>query len=68
MGQLAADGVVHRSRVLARRHERGEWRFDIECDVCGQIGAVDTREQADVIVYLHEQFVAVLVDKWEVPS
>jgi hypothetical protein len=56
----------HRCRVVERpdQHERAHERFEVECDLCGWVTAADTLEEGDAIARLHEQFVAVLVDRW----
>lgn len=47
-------------------HEGDDERFAVECQLCGWIAAVDTPEEAQAVARLHEEFVAVLVDRWEV--
>ena len=47
----------------------GEWTdgtYLLECDVCEVVGSVDTLEEAQAIVRLHESFVATLVESWSV--
>ena len=39
-----------------------ETKYELECNLCGVIGAVRGRELADVLARLHEKFVSVLVD------
>jgi len=58
-----------RSRHTARVLDRGalEKGLEIECDVCGFIAGVTTGEEAEAITRLHEEFVAVLIDRWRVP-
>jgi len=46
--------------------EGNDSKFELECDVCGYIGAADTAEEAQAIARLHEAFVATLVEKWTV--
>ena len=46
--------------------EGNENRYELDCDSCGHIGAVDTLECAQAASKLHETFVAVL--KMEVPA
>lgn len=43
-----------------------EERFELECDICGYIGAADSDEEAQAIARLHEAFVATLVENWSV--
>ena len=50
------------------QHEGDEDCYDVECDDCGFIAAADSHAQAEAIVRLHEEFVAVLVDKWGLES
>jgi hypothetical protein len=46
------------------QYEGNEERYELECDVCDYIGAVDSMEEAQAIARLHEAFVAMLVEKW----
>jgi hypothetical protein len=41
-------------------------RYAIDCACCGEVGTADEPGLAEVIKRLHEVFVAVLVDAWEV--
>ncbi len=72
---LEADGhgdakLRHTTRIFnpPGQYEGDAARYDVECDLCGWLVAADTVEEAEAIVRLHEEFVAVLVDRWEVPS
>ncbi|MCA1704514.1 MAG: hypothetical protein LC808_15135 [Actinobacteria bacterium] len=38
--------------------------FDVECDVCGSVGTLDTLEQARAVRLLHERMEAKLIDSW----
>ncbi len=40
--------------------------FEIECELCGVVGAVDGKTEGEAIARLHEAFVATLVEKFEV--
>jgi hypothetical protein len=46
------------------QYEGNEERFELECDVCDYIGAVDTMEEAQAIARLNEAFVATLAGAW----
>ncbi len=48
--------------------EGNEARYELECDSCGHIGAVDTLECAQAAAKLHEAFVATLVTNFELPA
>jgi hypothetical protein len=50
------------------QHAGDEDRYDVECDDCGFIASADSHAEAEAMVRLHEQFVAVLVDKWGLES
>jgi hypothetical protein len=39
-----------------------ETKYELECNICGVIGATKGKELADVLARLHENFVSVLVD------
>jgi hypothetical protein len=41
-------------------------RYAIDCACCGEVGTANDLDLADVIKRLHEAFVAMLVDAWEV--
>jgi hypothetical protein len=41
-------------------------RYAIDCACCGEVGTADEPDLAGVIKRLHEAFVAILVDAWEV--
>ena len=58
-----------RSRHTARVLDRGalENALEIECDVCGFIAAVPTGEEAEAVARLHEEFIAVLAERWRMP-
>jgi hypothetical protein len=58
----------HTTRVFnpPGQYEGDESRYDVECDLCGWIAAADSFEEAETIARLHEEFVAVLVDSWEI--
>jgi hypothetical protein len=43
-----------------------EHGYVLECIYCGLFGEADTREEAQAIARLHQQFVVVLVDQWVV--
>ena len=43
--------------------EGNENRYELDCDSCGHIGAVDTLECAEATANLHEAFVATLVEE-----
>lgn len=45
-----------------------EDRYELECDSCGYIGAVDTLDVAEASARLHEEFVATLVANYEVSA
>ncbi len=47
-------------------HEGNQDRFELECDVCGHVGAAETIDEAQAIARLHEAFVARLVENWSV--
>ncbi len=67
-GSSGASAGQHRVTVWFPPGEAAgnEERYEIECDVCGDIGAVDTEEEAQAIARLHEAFVATLVEDWSV--
>ena len=48
--------------------EGNETRYELDCDSCGHIGAVDTLANAEALARLHEEFVAVLVANYEVQA
>ena len=48
--------------------EANENRYELDCDSCGHIGAVDTLQCAEASASLHEEFVAVPVANYEVPA
>jgi hypothetical protein len=48
--------------------EGNENRYELDCDSCGHIGAVDKFQCAEAVARLHEEFVAVLVLSYEVPN
>ena len=48
------------------QYEGNEAHYELECRRCDYIGAAGTREEAEAIARLHEEFVAHLVSKWEV--
>jgi hypothetical protein len=48
--------------------EGNENLYELDCDSCGHIGAVDTLECAEGVARLHEEFVATLVASYEVPA
>ena len=50
------------------QYEGNENRYELDCDSCGHIGAVDTLECAEAVAKLHEEFVARLVTDCEVPA
>lgn len=66
----AIGSIVHTSRVFdpRSRHEGDDRGYEIECDYWGWIAAADNRRHADVLARLHEEFVTVVMDGWEVPS
>jgi hypothetical protein len=39
--------------------------YEIECEACGSVGEANTLEEAEAIARLHQEFVAVLVDRWD---
>jgi hypothetical protein len=45
-----------------------ETKYELECTICGVIGATKGKELADVLARLHENFVSVLVDLRESQS
>lgn len=45
-----------------------ENRYELDCDSCGYIGAVDSLQCAEATARLHDEFVAVLVTDYEVPA
>lgn len=49
-------------------HEGNEDRYELGCARCDYLGSADTFADAEAIARLHEGFVAVLVDRWEVPE
>jgi hypothetical protein len=51
--------------LVGSHPETDEQRYDLECECCGRIGAAAGLDEAEAIARLHEQFVAVLVDAWE---
>jgi hypothetical protein len=44
----------------------GDARFRITCAMCGHIGITGALADAETVALLHESFIAVLVDAWEV--
>ncbi len=48
--------------------EGNEDSYELDCDSCGYIGAVETLQCAQASARLHEEFVAVLVANYEVPA
>jgi hypothetical protein len=58
----------HVARVFGPpgQYAGNETCFEIECDVCGDVGAGDTQEEADAIALLHEALGAVIVESQEV--
>ena len=48
--------------------EGNENLYELDCDSCGHIGALDTLDCAEASARLHEEFVAVLVTNYEVPA
>ena len=48
--------------------EGNEDLYELDCDSCGHIGALDTLECAEATARLHEEFVAVLVANFEIPA
>ena len=48
--------------------EGNENLYELDCDSCGHIGAVDTLACAEAVARLHEEFVAVLVASYGVPA
>ena len=58
----------HVARVFGPpgQYAGNEARFEVECDVCGDVGAGGTQEEADAIALLHEAFGAVIVESQEV--
>jgi hypothetical protein len=54
----------HVARVFGPpgQYAGNEERFEIECDVCGDVGAGDSLQEADAIALLHEAFGAVIVE------
>ena len=55
----------HVARVFGPpgQYADNEGRFEIECDVCGDVGAGGTQDEADAIALLHEAFGAVIVEQ-----
>lgn len=49
-------------------HEGNEDRYELGCARCEYLGSADTFADAEAIARLHEGFVALLVDRWEVPE
>ena len=45
----------------------GSGRFEVECYACGLLAAADAEEEAQAISRLHEELVAVLVERWAMP-
>lgn len=60
----------HVARVFGPpgQYAGNEERFEVECDLCGDVGAGETQEEAEAIALLHEAFGAVLVPGEEVIS
>lgn len=52
----------HDVTILPREPEEG---FTLECVTCGEVGGSKELDLAEVIARLHEAFVAVLADAWE---
>ena len=50
------------------QYEGNDNRYELDCDSCGHIGAVDTLECAEAAAKLHEAFVATLVETFEGPA
>ncbi len=48
--------------------EGNEDAYELDCDSCGYIGAVETLQCAEASARLHEEFVAVLITNYEVPA
>jgi hypothetical protein len=46
------------------QYEGNEARHELECERCDYIGAAESRDEADGIARLHEEFVAPLLEKW----
>jgi len=55
----------HVTRVVNR--EGNDECFEVECELCGFVAAADTCEEAEGIRRLHEEFVAVLIERWRMP-
>jgi len=45
-----------------------EERYELECVTCDYIGSASSLEEAEAIARLHEAFVAVLIEQWELPA
>ena len=59
------------SHIVTINYPPGEFegndnRYELNCDSCGHIGAVDTLECAQATAHLHEAFVATFIE--EVPA
>ena len=48
--------------------EGNEDSYELDCESCGYIGAVESLQCAEATARLHEEFVAVLVGNYEVPA
>jgi hypothetical protein len=60
----ARSNEAHSVAVVASG-ESDEDSYELECGYCGYLGAADDVEEAQAISHLHEQFVAVLLERWD---
>jgi hypothetical protein len=62
-----APKAEHRVTIVeSGERDDGEECYELECDVCGPVGAAESSEDAAAITRLHESFVATLVESWSV--
>jgi hypothetical protein len=53
-------------RLAPTVDEVDDERYELECECCGSLGSAGGLDEARAIVRVHERFVAVLVDAWEI--
>jgi hypothetical protein len=62
----AARAKRHSVSVITQRvPESKEQGYELGCNGCGHLSVADTFREAQAIACLHEQFVAVLMDRWD---
>lgn len=63
--EFGVDSVRHVARVFGPpgQYAGNEGRYEVECDRCGDVGALATQEEAAALALLHEAFGAVVVSE-----